>query len=78
MITTKQRVLVAKDRALDDLSDLVRSNHGYLHFDDENKRLVNRIATLLCMVNSDPATLVFAKHIGYINGEEEVFFEGGK
>ena len=75
-ITDEQKVQVAKDRAADELAELV--GDGYWHCDDEDKARVGRIGSLLAAPDAEPATLRLADELGFLNGEESIFFEKGQ
>ena len=74
-ITDEQKVQVAKDRAADELADLVAD--GYWNCDDESKARAGRIGSLLAAPDADPATLRLADELCFLNGEESLFFEKG-
>lgn len=69
-ITTEQKVQVAKDRAADELTDLI--GDGYWNRTADEKRTIRGIAKLLALPDNSKKTLA-ALH-SYINGEEEMFF----
>jgi hypothetical protein len=70
MITTEQKVQVAKDRAADELIDLV--GDGYWNRTNEEKLRIQEIGRLLSLVDNSEETLTALD--SYINGEEELFF----
>jgi hypothetical protein len=71
-ITVGQKVQVAKDRAADELNDLISTAHGYWNLDQQGKRQVKHIAKLISLPDDSPETLRLMD--SYINGEEEMFF----
>lgn len=75
MITDEQRVQVAKDRAQGELAELV--GDGYWHCDEDDKARVRLIGSLLAAPDAEPATLRLADELGFLNGEESIFFHPG-
>ena len=73
MITTEQRVWVAKDRACDERTDIIDSAKGYWNLTDENRGFVQKICRLLSLPDDCEETLVALD--SYINGEEEFYYE---
>jgi len=71
-ITIKQRIQVAKDRALDELRDLIDGNN-YLSLSDIEKGMVRHIARLISLPDDSQTTLKEMK--SYINNEEELFYK---
>lgn len=68
------QVQVGKDRALDDLADLIHSKNGYFNFTESDKIIMTNIARLLLLEDNLDSTLSCARDLGYINNEEELFF----
>ncbi len=72
-ITVAQVIMVAKDRAVDDLRDLVGA--GYWRLDAKGKRSARKMARLISMPDNDKNTLSALKRGGYVNGEEGAFYD---
>lgn len=70
MITIEQKVQVAKDRASDELSELV--GDGYWNRTREEKCDIRKIAALIALPDNSAKTLAALN--SYINGDEEQFF----
>lgn len=75
-LTTTQRVQVAKDRAVDELTDIINSKGGYFHLDHKDISSIEKISLFLLMPDCNLTTLSHARMLGYINDEEELFFQG--
>ena len=73
MVTDEQRVQVAKDRAADELAELV--GMGYWHCDEDDKARVMQIGSLLAAADAEPETFRLAEELGFLNGKEDIFFE---
>ena len=71
MITTKQRVQVAKDRAIDELHEMVGG--GYWNLTDEERQQIIGLAGLISLPDDSEETLKAL--FQYVNDEEELFFE---
>ena len=70
MINTEQKIQVAKDRAIDELSDLV--GDGYWNRSRQEKQYIREIGKLISLPDDSEETLTALD--SYINGEEELFF----
>jgi len=75
MITTEQRVMVGKDRLLDELTDLNESAEGYWNIEDRAQ--IRRLGAILAMPDDSEETLEALIEAGYINGEEHIFWGRG-
>jgi len=86
MVTVIQQVQVAKDRAIDELSDIAKNGDGkintrgkvvnfYGNLSDEVKLRIHQIGYFLAATDDSERTLAIAKKMGFINGEEDLFFE---
>jgi len=69
-LSVEERVMVAKDRALDDLINL--TGDGYWHRTPEIRKQIRDIASKLAMPDNSKKTLKALR--SYINGEEHLFF----
>jgi len=74
-LTIRQKVLVAKDRAGDELATLLNDANGYWNLKPEDKKAVERIARFLGMPDSRQTTLDEAEKLCLLNGEEYLFWE---
>jgi hypothetical protein len=72
-LTVAQKIMVAKDRAVDDLRDLV--NAGYWNLSDNDKRIARKIATMIASPDDDKKTLAALKRGGYVSGNEGMFYD---
>ena len=70
-ISDRQRVAVAKDRAYDELVCLVDSVHGWFNLKGEQLIRARKLARFM---GHSRAGLEWAKRLGFINGEEEMFY----
>lgn len=77
-ITLEQKVMVGKDRLIDDLADMINSNEGYWNLNKAEKATVKRLATILMLEDNSEITLEMLNESGYINGEEEIFWNRGE
>lgn len=75
MVTIRQKIQVAKDRALDELGGINDEAHGYWNMDRKTRRRVFDIARFLHMPDMGQATLDAADRLGFINGDEGMFFD---
>ncbi len=75
MTTIKQKVQVAKDRALDELGGINDGAHGYWNMDRKMRKRVHDIGYLLSMPDNSKDTLAFADKLSFISGNEGMFFE---
>lgn len=73
-LSTKQKVMVGKDRAIDELYDIIRINSGYWDLSPERSARIKTIANLLTMDDDSEDALKEADRLGFINGEEELFY----
>lgn len=73
MITTEQKVQVAKDRAIDSLIDIVHVKSGYWNLNNREKDILRKIARLISLPDNSQATLQELHE--YISGEEEMYFQ---
>ena len=76
MITTEQKVQVAKDRALDELMELFDSAHGYWNLTKVVKNEIREVCRLVSLPDNSQETLKALD--SYVNGEEDLFFQKDK
>lgn len=70
----KEQVMVAKDRAIDELTDLIRTARGYWNLTPDEMRRVQEVGSFLAMPDEHEVAWVAADALGFLNGEEEMFF----
>ena len=74
MATLKQKIMVGKDRLLDDLSDMNYQNGGYWSIPIKERNRIKKMGQALIGNDNDPETLTLLDKLGYINGTEGSFF----
>ena len=72
--TIWQKVSVGKDRAIDELADMVNQVHGFFNLDQKERKRVMLIGRLLSMPTNSHNTLNALNTAGFINNEEYQFF----
>ncbi len=76
MITTEQKVQVAKDRVIDEFSSLITNSlivDCYKNLTHADKQAVRELGRLLSLPDNSEETLMALD--SYINDEEELFFQ---
>lgn len=71
----KRTIEVGKDRAIDELWDIVNTAHGYFNLDEAARKRVKEIAAALTLPDDCMYVVTALDALGFINGEEHIFFE---
>jgi len=74
-LTIAQQVLVAKDRAMDELTEINNDAHGFWNLDPERMTRAMQIGLFIGLDNDQQSTLDMADKLGFINGEEDMFWQ---
>lgn len=77
-LDVKKTVEVGKDRAISELCDIVNTAPGYFNLDESARKRVKKIADVLSLPDDYMYVITALDRLGFINGEEDIFFQEGK
>ncbi len=73
-LTNKQIIDVGKDRAIDELIDIVNTNHGFLNLNESQRERIKTIGKLISLPKTLVGSIKLLKENGFISGDEHIFY----